>query len=494
MVHTFTALGQYLAADVNSGAVHVLDKLSYDLLSRVEGPMGEKLPEELAGQLTQYDPAELAEAWEELRGLQDQGLLFTDDEYVDRDKAMELPRQAVVKALCLHVSHDCNLRCKYCFASTGDFGTGHRMTMDFETAKRAIDFMKEEGVADEMIVGPEYEFYIFDDVAYSTDPQSSGFEIEACQAEWSNNNNGYQVRHKAGYHTSLPLDVNQDLRNRICLMMEEWGVKVKYHHTEVGGCGQLEVEVELGEMTQMADNTMVAKYIIKNAAAQEGRTATFMPKPVAGEAGSGMHVHMQLFKNGEPVFYDEKGYGQLSQTALWFIGGMLQHAGSLCAITNPSTNSYKRLVPGFEAPVTIGYAMANRSAVVRIPAYAKAPKNKRFELRNPDATCNPYYAFAAILMAGLDGIRNQIDPHEKGWGPYDFNLFELSDEEKAKIDSLPKSLGEALDALEKDHAYLTRGGVFPERLIQIWIQKKRGELEAIERIPTPAEFSMYYDL
>ncbi len=361
-------------------------------------------------------------------------------------------------------------------------------------AKRAVAYMRETGVADEMVVGPEYEFYVFDEVAFSTRPESSGFSIAASQAEWSAENNGYQVRHKAGYHTSLPLDVNQDLRNRICLMLEDWGVKVKYHHTEVGACGQLEVEVELGEMTKLADDTMAAKYIIKNAAAREGRTATFMPKPVAGEAGSGMHVHMLLFKDGKPVFYDENGYAQLSDTALWFIGGLLRHASSLCALTNPSTNSYKRLVPGFEAPVTVGYAMANRSAVVRIPAYAKAPTSKRFELRNPDATCNPYYAFAAILMAGLDGIANKIDPHEAGWGPYDFNLFDLSDEEKAKIDSLPKSLGEALDALEADHEYLTRGGVFPQRLIDIWLKKKRAELEELSRIPTPAEFATYYDL
>ena len=361
-------------------------------------------------------------------------------------------------------------------------------------AKRAIEYMKETGIADEMIVGPEYEFYVFDDVAFTNDPQSSGFEIGACQAEWSTDNNGYQVRHKAGYHTSLPLDVTQDLRNRMVLMMEEWGIAVKYHHTEVGGCGQLEIEVELGEMTAMADNTMTAKYIIKNAAAAEGRTATFMPKPVAGEAGSGMHVHMHLFKDGQPIFYDEDGYAQLSDVALWFIGGMLEHAASLCAITNPSTNSYKRLIPGFEAPVTIGYAMANRSAVVRIPAYAKAPEDKRFELRNPDATCNPYYAYAAILMAGLDGIANKIDPHAEGWGPFDFNLYDLPEEEKAKLGGLPGSLGEALKALEADHEYLTRGGVFPERLLEVFIRRCRKADEAVARAPHPAEFAMYYDL
>lgn len=361
-------------------------------------------------------------------------------------------------------------------------------------AKRAVQYMKETGIADEMIIGPEYEFYIFDDVAFEDRPESSGFSVNACQADWSSDNNGYQTRHKAGYHSDIPLDVNQDLRNQITLLLQDWGVKVKYHHTEVGACGQLEVEVELDEMTKMADNTMTAKYVIKNAAYQEGRTATFMPKPIAGEAGSGMHVHMLLMKDGQPLFYDEKGYASLSETALYFIGGLLTHASSLCAITNPSTNSYKRLVPGFEAPVTIGYAMANRSAVVRIPAYAKAPKNKRFELRNPDATCNPYYAYAAILMAGLDGIKNKIDPHVKGWGPYDFNLYSLSDEEKAKIDGLPTSLDEALDALEKDHDYLTVGGVFPERLLQIWISKKRAEAAEINRIPTPAEYARYYSL
>ena len=365
-------------------------------------------------------------------------------------------------------------------------------------AKRATQYMQGKGIADQMIVGPEYEFYVFDGVHFDTQPENTGYCIDARQAEWNgavdDNNNGYIVQHKTGYHACLPMDVNNDLRSKICLMMEDWGVKVKYHHHEVGGCGQLEVEVELGEMVDLADGTMIAKYIIKNAAAEEGRTATFMPKPVAGEAGSGMHVHMQLFKDDKPLFYDEKGYAQLSETAMHFIGGLLTHAASLCAITNPSTNSYKRLIPGYEAPVTIGYAMANRSAVIRIPAYAKAPKNKRFELRNPDATCNPYYAFAAILMAGLDGIENKIDPHAKGWGPYDCNLFDLPDEEKAKLGGLPKTLDEALDALEKDHDYLTKGGVFPERLIELMIEKHRKEAEKVSRIPHPAEFAMYYDL
>lgn len=365
-------------------------------------------------------------------------------------------------------------------------------------AKRAVDYMKETGIADTMIIGPEYEFYVFDGVQYENLPNQTGYSIDCVQAEWTSgspaNNSGYQIAHHAGYHNSLPMDVTNDLRSQITLDMEDWGVKVKYHHHEVGGCGQLEVEVELGEMTALADATMAAKYIIKNEAVRFGKTATFMPKPVAGEAGSGMHVHMLLTKDGKPVFYDENGYAQLSDTAMHFIGGLLTHAASLCAITNPSTNSYKRLIPGFEAPVTIGYAMANRSAVVRIPAYAKSPMAKRFELRNPDATCNPYYAYAAILMAGLDGIKKGIDPHAMGWGPFDCNLFDLPEEEKAKLGGLPASLTEAANALEADHDYLTAGGVFPQRLIDLIIAKDRAADELVTRKPHPAEFALYYDL
>ena len=337
---------------------------------------------------------------------------------------------------------------------------------------RAVEYMKESGIADRMVIGPEFEFYLFDTAG----------------------NNGYEVSHKGGYHISAPQDVGYDLRSHMCMMMEDWGVRVKYHHHEVGGPGQMEIEVELDDMPAMADNTMIVKYIIKNLAAQEGKTATFLPKPIYQEAGSGMHVHMLLFKNGLPLFYDEEGYSGLSRTAHYFMGGLLKHIASLCAFTNPSTNSFKRLVPGFEAPVTVGYATSNRSAVIRIPAYAKSPETKRFELRNPDATANPYYAYAAILMAGLDGIENKIDPAANGWGPYDFNLYTLSPEEQKKIKGLPKSLDEALDALEADHKYLTKGGVFPQRLIDIWVARKRAELRQMEQIPHPAEFNMYYDL
>lgn len=366
-------------------------------------------------------------------------------------------------------------------------------------AKRAAAYMQELGVADEMIIGPEYEFHIFNGVSCCEKPDEIGYRLYSQESVWSANcppeqNRGFHTRPHEGYHADQPGDLTFNLRNKMCLELAKWGVDVKYHHHEVGGSGQMEVEVELGEMTRLADATMAAKYVIRNTAAANGMTATLMPKPILGEAGNGMHVHMLLRKDGKPVFYDADNYAQLSQTAMYFIGGLLTHVRSLCAITNPSTNSYKRLIPGFEAPVTIGYAMANRSAVIRIPAYVKSPDKKRFELRNPDASCNPYYAYAAILMAGLDGIRNRIDPADHNWGPFDFNLFDLSEEEKAGLGHLPASLDEALDALEQDHDYLTAGGVFPESLLKNWIRAIRADSSEISRIPHPAEFVRYYDL
>ncbi len=363
-------------------------------------------------------------------------------------------------------------------------------------AKAAMDYMRKEGIADEMVIGPEFEFHLLDSVSYETSPNCVSYSVDTQQAVWNTKyeSNGYQVPLKGGYHIAAPQDITYSLRSKMCMTLNDWGVDVKYHHHEVGGPGQLEIEVELGDMVDMADKTMIIKYVIKNEAVAAGKTATFMPKPIAGEAGNGMHVHMLLRKDGKPVFYDENGYSGLSQEAHWFMGGLLKHCPSLCAFTNPSTNSFKRLVPGFEAPVTIGYATSNRSAVIRIPAYAKAPEVKRFELRNPDATCNPYYAYAAILMAGLDGIKNKIDPSANGWGPFDFNLYKLSPEEQKKIQGLPKTLDEALDALEADHDYLTAGGVFPEKLLEIWVAKRRKEAAKVNQIPHPAEFGLYYDL
>ena len=376
----------------------------------------------------------------------------------------------------------------------------HRFAQDPRAiAYKAEEFMVSTGIADEMHIGPEYEFFVFDNVTYECHPQRAGFTIDAEQAIWNSGdqeyeNLGYKIPHKGGYHITPPQDILYDLRARMCLLMEENNIPVKYHHHEVAGPGQIEIEVEFGGMREMADKTMLAKYLIKNLAFQEGKSATFMPKPLFAEAGSGLHVHMHLFKKGEPIFFDKEGYSGLSAEALYFIGGLLKHAPAVLAFTNPSTNSYKRLVPGYEAPVSICFATSNRSAVIRIPAYAKTPETKRFEFRSSDATCNPYLAFSAMLMAGIDGIRNKIDPVKEGFGPYDVNLYTLSADEQAKIKSLPKSLDEALDALEQDHAFLLEGGVFPKRLIEIWIENKRKESRRVNDIPHPLEFEMYYDL
>lgn len=376
----------------------------------------------------------------------------------------------------------------------------YRFDQDPRTvALHAEEYLKSTGIADEMRIGPEYEFHVFDNVTYECSPQKTGYTIDAEQAIWNSGdteyqNLGYKIPLKGGYHIAPPQDILYDLRSRMCLLMEENNIPVKYHHHEVGGPGQIEIEVEFGGIKEMADKTMLAKYLIKNLAFAEGKTVTFMPKPVYAEAGNGLHVHMHLFKNGAPVFYDENGYSGLSKEALYFIGGLLKHAPALLAFTNPSTNSYKRLVPGYEAPVSICFATANRSAVIRVPAYAKTPEQKRFEFRSSDATCNPYFAFAAMLMAGVDGIKNKIDPTVEGFGPYDINLYNLPEEEQAKIKSLPRSLDEALDALEDDYEFLTAGNVFPKSLINSWIDGKRKEARKVNDIPHPMEFELYYDL
>ncbi len=360
----------------------------------------------------------------------------------------------------------------------------------------AEQYMKDCGIADTMIILPEFEFHLFDQVGWSVQPNHIGVSLDTEQAYWNSDvqGQGCVVPHQKNYHMAKPFDTTYECRSEMCLLMEEAGIPIKYHHPEVGAAGQFEIEPKLGKMSTMADATMMIKYIIRNTALKHGLAATMMPKPVYGEAGNGMHVHMLLMKDGQPVFSDDDGYSHLSKEAHWFMGGLLKHIASLCAITNPSTNSFKRLVPGFEAPVTVGYATSNRSAVIRIPAYAKTPNERRFELRNPDATCNPYFCYAAILMAGLDGIKNQIDPHANGWGPYDMNLYHLSDEEKAKLTQLPTRLEDALDALEADHDYLTAGGVFPGELLMQFIENKRKECSEISKIPHPAEFDKYFNL
>ena len=362
--------------------------------------------------------------------------------------------------------------------------------------RAAVKYMQDNGIADTMKILPEFEFYLFDNVSWGVEGRYIGASVDAVQSYWNSANDGLGVivPKQKNYHIAKPFDISYECRSEMCMLMKEMGIEINYHHPEVAASGQFEIEPQLGEVVHMADATMMIKYIIHNTALKYGKSATFMPKPIYGEAGSGMHVHMMLFKNGEPLFSDDNGYSNLSRTAHYFMGGLLKHIASLCALTNPSTNSFKRLVPGFEAPVTVGYATSNRSAVIRIPAYAKSPDKRRFELRNPDATSNPYFAYAAILMAGLDGIKNQIDPHENGWGPYDCNLYHLPEEEKAKLQGLPTSLDAALDALEADHDYLTVGGVFPEELLKNFIKNKREECRAMAAIPHPAEFDKYYNL
>ncbi len=362
--------------------------------------------------------------------------------------------------------------------------------------RAAVECMQKSGIADQMFILPEFEFYLFDEVSWNVSGNYIGATVDAQQSYWNSAEPGLGVivPKQKNYHVAKPFDVAYECRSEMCMHMADMGIAINYHHPEVAASGQFEIEPQLGEIVSMADATMMIKYIIHNTALKYGKTATFMPKPIYGEAGSGMHVHMLLKKDGKPIFYDKNGYSELSQTAHYFMGGILKHIASLCAITNPSTNSFKRLVPGFEAPVTVGYATSNRSAVIRIPAYAKSPDKRRFELRNPDATCNPYYCYAAILMAGIDGVINKIDPHANGWGPYDFNLYHLSDEEKAKLQGLPTSLDEALDALEKDNAYLTESGVFPKELIANFIAAKRAECRELAKIPHPAEFDKYYNL
>ena len=394
----------------------------------------------------------------------------------------------------------------YCEIATLSI-TGNAMIIDYpenrpldqyprNIVQAAEQYMKDSGVADTMLILPEFEFHMFDQVGWTVQPNSIGVSVDGEQAYWNSNvqGQGCVVAHQKNYHVAKPFDSTYECRSEMCLELEKMGVAIKYHHPEVGAAGQFEIEPMLGQMSKMADASMLIKYVIHNTALKYGKVATFMPKPVYGEAGNGMHVHMLLLKDGEPVFSDDAGYSHLSRTAHYFMGGLLKHIASLCALTNPSTNSFKRLVPGFEAPVTVGYATSNRSAVIRIPAYAKTPNLRRFEIRNPDATCNPYLCYAALLMAGLDGIKNQIDPHENGWGPYDMNLYSLSDEEKAKLISLPTCLEDALDALEADHDYLTAGGVFPKQLIKNFIALKGKECAQMSAIPHPAEFDKYFNL
>ncbi len=361
-------------------------------------------------------------------------------------------------------------------------------------ARRAEDYLRASGIADTVYFGAEPEFYIFDDVRFDDSPNKAGYRLDAREAWWNTGrdeepNLGYKTRIKGGYFPVSPNDQLADLRDEMSRLCQQVGLNIEREHHEVGA-GQQEINYTFSTLLAAADDLMKFKYVVKNAAFAAGKTATFMPKPIFGDAGSGMHCHQSLWKDGVPLFHDERGYGGLSDVARWYIGGLLEHAPSLLAFTNPSINSFHRLVPGFEAPVNLVYSARNRSACTRIPVTGSSPKSKRIEYRTPDGSSNPYLAFSAQLMAGLDGIRNRIEPP----APIDKDLYELPPEEHAEIEQLPKSLEDALRALEDDHDYLTEGGVFDEDIIETWISYKREkEIEPLRQRPHPYEFALYYD-
>lgn len=366
-------------------------------------------------------------------------------------------------------------------------------------ARRTEAYLRESGVATESLWLPELEFYLFDRVLYGSGVNHSGYRVDACEAYWNSEggefqNYGFQIPPHGGYHAIPPSDSTHNLRSEMVRLLESLGVPVKYHHHEVGGPGQCEIEMPLAPLTRTADNVMLAKYVIRMVAYRQGKTATFLPKPLYNEAGSGLHFHQTLRRDGQPVFYDPAGYAGLSRTALHYIAGLLVHGPALLALTNPSTNSYRRLVPGFEAPTNLFFSLGNRSAAIRVPKYATTPESKRFEFRTPDATCNPYLALSAQLLAGLDGIRRQIDPGQEGFGPFDENIFSWPEERRRQIRALPTSLPEALQSLESDHGFLMQGDIFPERLIRRWIDLRRKDCQSVAVRPHPYEMDLYFDL
>jgi glutamine synthetase len=373
-------------------------------------------------------------------------------------------------------------------------------------AQKAERYLKQSGVGDTAFYGPEAEFFIFDGVSYDTGPNHGHYKIESREGQWETGaavehnfdgrthstrpNLGYKPRYKEGYFPVAPIDSQQDLRTEMCRVMETVGIQVERQHHEVATAGQAEIDIRFNTLTKTADQLMWFKYIIKNVALRNGKTVTFMPKPLFGDNGSGMHTHQSIWKSGKPLFAGD-GYAGLSELALHYVGGILKHARSLAALCNPTTNSYKRLVPGFEAPVNLAYSSRNRSAAIRIPMYSPSPKAKRIEFRSPDPSCNPYLAFAAMLMAGLDGIENRIDPGD----PLDKDIYGLSPEELKDVPKMPGSLEEALGELERDHEFLLKGDVFTEDVIDTWVEHKiEKELNPVRLRPTPTEFALYFDI
>jgi glutamine synthetase len=367
-------------------------------------------------------------------------------------------------------------------------------------ARKAVNYLKSTGVADTVFIGPEAEFFIFDDIRFDQTPHSGFYFIDSKEGQWNRGtdykakgegpNLGYKLRYKEGYFPVPPSDQLMDIRNEMMQTMIDIGLNVEAQHHEVGTAGQSEIDLRFDDLVTMGDSICKYKYIIKNVAAKHGKTVTFMPKPIFSDNGSGMHTHISFWKDGNPLFAGS-GYAGLSDEALFAIGGILKHAPAVLAFTNPTTNSYKRLVPGYEAPVNLAYSQRNRSASCRIPMYSQSPKSKRIEFRCPDPSCNPYLAFSALMMAALDGVQNKIHPGE----PLDKDIYDLAPEELAEVPKTPGSLGESLDALAKDHEFLLRGDVFTADVIDTWISyKSTNEVEALALRPHPYEFCMYYDI
>ncbi len=363
-------------------------------------------------------------------------------------------------------------------------------------AQKAEQYLKGTGIADTAYFGPEAEFYILDDVRFDTNQHSSYYFIDAVEGQWNSGkaegpNLGYKPRYKEGYFPVPPTDHYQDLRSEMSLALERLGIPVEVQHHEVGTAGQAEIDIRYDSLLRTADKLMLFKYVVKNIARSHSKTVTFMPKPVFQDNGSGMHTHQSLWNGDEPLFFDEAGYAGLSDTGRWYIGGLLAHAPAILAFSNPTTNSYRRLVPGYEAPVNLVYSQRNRSAACRIPLYSRSPKAKRVEFRVPDPSCNPYLAFSAMLLAGVDGIRNKIEPPD----PVDKDIYELPREELLDLPGVPASLEEALAAVTEDHEFLLEGGVFTEDLIETWVDYKMdSEVSAVRLRPHPHEFHMYYDI
>ncbi len=362
-------------------------------------------------------------------------------------------------------------------------------------AKKAEAYLQSTGLADTCYFGPEAEFFIFDDVRFDVKGHEAFYSVDSIEASWNSGrdegpNLGHKIRHKEGYFPVQPQDTQMDLRTEICLELERLGIEVEVSHHEVATAGQGEIDMRYDSLLKSADKLMWFKHVVKNVAHRNGRTATFMPKPLYGDNGNGMHCHQSLWKDGKPLFAGD-GYAGLSEMALYYVGGILKHAHALAALTNPTTNSYKRLVPGYEAPVNLAYSSRNRSAAIRISTYSPSPKSRRLELRFPDPTCNPYLAFSAMMMAGLDGIQNKIDPG----APLDKDIYSLSAEELRDVERMPASLEESLDALESDHEFLLKGDVFTQDLIDMWLDHKREhDVQASRLRPTPFEYFLYYDI